>query len=748
MFKSTLFKNQDKCDDFILTFKPNPFPAPPASTDYLENPAKFIIGREKELELIGSAIRESLDTRESKLMLLQGKQGIGKSTIISSIPKYLEQQDLLDKVLIVYFNTSPDQNDFRVLNFYSQIISVLDQTGFLEKLVYATLQKIIFLANSEGGKLKEELETLPLSPEYLKKIENDTRFLKDVLFSKIPILQNEIRSFIKTNYRLLRNYLQISNFSFLFTLLDCFLGRENFQATKAISGKGTHYGFSITTDNEALSAFNDLKKLTRWVYGEATFLIIFDHLERGLSNATNVFQALFSLLLGLRQQPYTCILISGTLDAFRGFYDVLQEDMRQQVDNWFSFYETLRPLTIKSVVDIIKRHLDMFWRNSNFQPTLEYSLYPFGKESVTHLFDVTNEDIRKTLVDLHEMIKTFRNNQKVEPVITFFEALAKLRQDKNLILKSREVNVLADKLLDPHIQDKSRSTSAELAIYDLFNILKKTETNITDVKHEPPIGRRKLRPDIYFELFGGLTLKELKRVGIEVKIFRKTKEVSKKEVRKTHSLIEDGELDFVLWITTAALSSVKHELSTKYKSRVGRTIPLTKEEQAYLALTIHFKEIFSRKPDPQEAKFLLNQIGIQIDELMESLKQDVIKPSPKIRITQEPVKVIKQPVQTDKIPQTMIKPKPVQTSLPISSPKKPEILSQAKEINSVISEIITEQSTSGKKYTAKSTIIKQSCKQVKIKTLSKEDEEQMDTLVTEIAKKKGLHVTPMRIYFS
>ena len=54
MFGSSLFRNQEKVNNFLLTYKHNPFPAPPASADFLEKPAKFIIGRDKELELIGS----------------------------------------------------------------------------------------------------------------------------------------------------------------------------------------------------------------------------------------------------------------------------------------------------------------------------------------------------------------------------------------------------------------------------------------------------------------------------------------------------------------------------------------------------------------------------------------------------------------------------------------------------------------------------------------------------------------------
>ena len=80
MFRGPIFRDQKKVYNFMLTYKPNPFPSPPASADFLENPAKFIIGRDRELKQISSAIKESLRYPESKLMFLQGKQGIGKST--------------------------------------------------------------------------------------------------------------------------------------------------------------------------------------------------------------------------------------------------------------------------------------------------------------------------------------------------------------------------------------------------------------------------------------------------------------------------------------------------------------------------------------------------------------------------------------------------------------------------------------------------------------------------------------------
>lgn len=751
MFKSHLFRNQGKVDDFLLTYNYNPFPAPPASIDYFENPAKFIIGRDKELEQINAAIRESLRSSESKLMFLQGKQGIGKSTIISSIPNYLREQGLQDKVLIVYFNTSNDPKDFHFLNFYRQGISFLDKTDFLERLVFTTLQKLILLGKTEGGKLEEDLNKLPLSRDYLLKIENDPNYLKLLISEKIPVLQSDIKDYIRKNYRILRSFLKIDNFNFLFTLIDSFIGEDPLAATNALNGSGEYQGFRINTDNLALNTFNDLKKLTRWAHGDSTFLIIFDHLERGLSNPEKVYSSLFSLLIGLRQQPYTCILVSGTLDAFKGLYSVLEEDMKLQLDNWFSFYETLKPLKMNTVVDIVKRHLDNYWANSNFRPPHQYSLYPFGNESVAYLYDNTNEDIRRTLIELYKKVEFFKHKQRVVPVVTFFDALSQLRQEKNLVLKPREINVLADQLLDPQIQDKTRSTTAELAIFELLKIIRKSNIDFTEVKHEPPLGRRKLKPDLYIELFGGLSLKDTKRIAIEVKIYRKTTEVHPKEVKKTHSLIIDKDIDYIHWLTTAPLSAAKYDIPEKFKPHVGRTAPLSKEEMAYLALAIHFKEIFNKKPDAQEADLILKKCGFNLDEIIDSLRKEVVIPSPKLPAIEKPItpEVEMKPLPVIKVTgKKKPIPKHVPTTLPLTRISPPSVLSRAEAINNQISGVITELSGSGKTYVAKSTIIKQFRKQFKIRPLSKEDEERIEDLITEIAKKKQLKVTPTRVYFS
>jgi len=59
-------------------------------------------------------------------------------------------------------------------------------------------------------------------------------------------------------------------------------------------------------------------------------------------------------------------------------------------------------------------------------------------------------------------------------------------------------------LLDSSIQDKNRSTMVENSLCRFFEILRKHPDSyyLTDVKHEPPLGISKKKPDVFLEFFG------------------------------------------------------------------------------------------------------------------------------------------------------------------------------------------------------------------------------------------------------
>ena len=263
---------------------------------------------------------------------------------------------------------------------------------------------------------------------------------------------------------------------------------------------------------------------------------------------------------------------------------------------------------------------------------------------------------------------------------------------------------------------------------------------------------------MYIELFGALSLQGVKKFGIEVKIYRVLVEVPKNEVEKTHSLLKTNDLDYVFWVTTVPLSSVKHNLDNKHKARIGRTTQLTKEERSYLALAIYFEEIFKRPYDSEEALFLLEKIGIPLKYVIEKLgkeKDGIIeieeKKETQVEVTPDKNKIENWINGSQATTETKNSGTDISTdevSGTTEDNTNQTTYSKAQEINQVISTIITELSNSGKKFSNKETMIKQAKKKLKIKDeLSKEEEEQFDAIINEIASKKGLKITPTRIYF-
>jgi ribosomal protein L17 len=210
----------------------------------------------------------------------------------------------------------------------------------------------------------------------------------------------------------------------------------------------------------------------------------------------------------------------------------------------------------------------------------------------------------------------------------------------------------------------------------------------------------------------------------------------------------------VLWVTTVPLSSVKHAIEDQYKSRIGRTTPLTKEEQAYLALAIHFSEIFNRTYDSEEALFLLEKIGIPLDYVIKQIK-GIISSSTKAATANEGETrsntLASWLEETAKITEREKKPERILTEIKTNIIERQETqnaYAKAKEINNVLSTIITKASEVGRTWSNKDTIIREAKKKLKInENLSKEDEEQFDAIIDEIANRKGLKITPTRIYF-
>lgn len=729
-----------KCKKIILDPEnENPFPKPPIAINFYNNPPLFCYGREEQLSDIINEIKKSIDSFEPKLVQVMGKQGIGKSTLIcwcanNLIKKY--------QVPIVYLETSAQPEDFKMKSLYRQIISKIEKKDIIYLLLYNSVVKFITIFKESGGKLYEQLSN-KFSGEEIEKLLFHGTYIEDKI--KDTLFAQKIFELLNNNILILKQYIPIDlNFLLIFWKSHI-QNPEYLQCLNAFKGVESYAGYCIQTDNDASDNIDKFIELFRWVFdNKTTLVIIIDHLEAGISQEKeSVFSNLFSLLLNLRQKKYMTIILSGTLDAYLVFSNVLEEDQQLQLNNW-SKTIALTNLAHNDVIQIIEGYLQLFWNKFNYHPSLN-SLFPFGSNSIKYLYENNGLDLRKTLRELYELIETYRKNQKLDYIDSFFKAFKVFRKREDVALSFTEQKELKEKLLDSTIQDKTRSTNVELAFCNFFEILRSNPdyNYLTDVKHEPPLGKSNKKPDVFLEFFGNEGLEFVKKLGIEVKVYRKTKEVHKDDIEKTYLLLKENALDYVSWITNVPLDiKYRYKIKQDLSIHLGRISPLNELELSYLSFMVYFSEIFDRSPKIEEIEFILNKLNLSPIKL-----KDILKNLPKL------TKIPESPKTTVDIT-TFISSTENEQQIGIKSEDsaKTEVLTPVKsveigleQIKSAVKDYINKKSTTNKQITASNTI-----KEIR-KILNIEDEDtKWDEDIWAIAidiSKITFKTSPKTIYF-
>ena len=608
----------DKCTKTLLEeSNANPFPEPPIAVDLYNNPPLFCLGRDHQKKEIINLFHKSINTAPVKLIRVMGQQGIGKSTLICWCAKEINEGNT---VPVVYIEVNNQPEDLNMRAIYYQIISNIENDKFLKNLIYKTISKFINLLNTAGGKLKARL---------FEKFSGD---LINLLISNETIIIDKIKDaefssglfkLLQDNYIMLKDYLPV-DLEFLLVFWKSHLQNpEIFNYLKVFKGKHTYSGHGLETDTDASIQIDNLIKLFRWAFdNNTTFVLIFDHLEAGRGKQEEaVYSNLFSLLLILRKKTYLTIILSGTMDAYSKFREVLEKDQSSQLDNWAKTI-SLPSLKPDIIIDIVNKYLSLFWDNFNYNPPTKIQLFPFGPNSITYLYESNGQGLRETLRDLYDLIEQYRTKNKLEIITTFFDAFKVFRKRQDILLTATEQRELTNKLLDSKIQDKTRSTAVEKALCKFFKVLVKEPDYmfISDVQHDIPVGKSNKRPDVFLEFFGNSDLKSVKKMGIEVKTYRKTLEISKADIEKTYILLKENELDYISWITNVPLKlKYRYDLSEDLLKHMGRTKPLIELELAYLAFIRYFEEIYQREPSTEEAELILSKIGLSPHYLREEL---------------------------------------------------------------------------------------------------------------------------------
>ena len=731
-----------KCKPILLDINnENPFPKPPIAVNLYNNPPLFCYGRDKYINEILNDIEESINSFQPKLIRVIGKQGIGKSTIICWAAEKLKEEKLIP---IIYLETSAQPADFKMKSLYRQIVSKIEKTHIINSLIDSSISKFIQTFIESGGRLEEQVKE-KFSGQDIKNLISNPSFINEKI--KNPSFSESIFDLLNRNLVILKRIIPV-DLSFLLIFWKSHLQNpEIINYLKAFQGTFSYGGYSIQTDSDASNYIDEIINLTRWAFDdESTILIIFDHLEAGISQQKEgVYSNLFSLLLNLRQKRFLTIIISGTLDAYNEFDEILQEDQRLQLDNW-SKTIALTNLNPDDVIDIINKYLLLFWSRSNFQPSHNNSLFPFGENSIKYLYENNGLDLRRTLRSLYELIEKYRREAAIEYIDDFFKAFKAFRQREDVVLSYIEQKELRKELLSSKIQDKNRSTFVEKALCKFFDILKNTPDYLylTDVRHEPPLGFSKKRPDIFLEFFGTEGPEYIKKLGIEIKIYRKGKEISKDDIEKTYLLLKEKALDFVTWITNVPLDiKYRYRLPEELYTNLGRISPLNDLELAYISFIVYFEDIYERKPSIDEVEFILNKINLSPIKLKSRL-QDLPKLTEIVEKPEEVKDITSYGGIIEIEPETKPEPK-IEIKVPPSIPVKSIEIGQ-EQIERAVKSYINEKSKTNKQVNSSNTI-NAIHKTLNLDIMDTKWDEDIWTLALDYSKKISVKQTPKTIYF-
>ncbi len=624
----------EKCTEKMLnSSNRNPFPKPPIAINYYNNPPELCIGRDDEIDTILGEIKDSIYSKNAKLIRIIGQQGIGKSTLICWCAKLINEEFI---VPVAYLDTSSEPEDFKMRSIYNQIVTRLEHPEIIKELIVNSILKFIKIFYNSNEKFKKDLINKFSGDEIQRIIDHSELILQKIEDSEF---NQKLFYLLSDNIIALKNLLPFDPLFLLSFWKAHVQNSEYINYFNAFKGTEFYGGYEIRTDAIASEYINKIIKLIRWSFdSKTTLVLIIDHLEGGTGDKKEkVFANLFSLLLNLRSKNYLSIILSGTLDAFKEFDSILQEDQSNQLENWVIDI-ALTNLNPNDMITIISKYLESFWDEFLQCPPHDKILFPFGANSIKYLYEINGHNLRNTLRELYLLIDTYKKNNKLNYVETFFQAFKVFRKRYDVALSVIEQKELIRKLLDKTIQDKTRSTNVELALCDFFKVLEKHEdyNYLSDVKHEPPMGKSKKKPDIFLEFFGDIDLESVKKVGIEVKVYRVGNEVPSTDVKKTYVLLKENALDYITWITNVPLNLMeRYSLPEHLKKHLGRYSPLNELELSYLAFIRYFDEIYQRKPSVDEAKFILGRLKITpllIKEKVENLPKLTLKDIPKPRL--------------------------------------------------------------------------------------------------------------------
>ncbi|MHA1802916.1 MAG: hypothetical protein ACTSU4_00105 [Promethearchaeota archaeon] len=626
------------CTSILLDPKnPNPFPTPPFATNFYNNPPQFCLGREKYEQELLKAILKSMESPQPQLIRIMGKQGIGKSTLICWSAKKLSE---MHPVPIIYMETSAQSEDFNMRSLYRQMIDKMEKSGFSEQLLINSIKKFFTISKENQTLYKQLIEQF--SNETIEKLIEDSNFIKNKIFEEE--FNSLLLKVVNGNAIMLTKFLPFDLAILLIFWKAHVQNPDALKALNAFKGTANFDGYTVETDNDASKYIDALLEFIRWAFDETTTtIIIFDHLEAGISQDKEaVFSNLFSLLLNLRQKKYLTIILSGTLDAYFTFDEILQEDQRLQLDNW-STTIALQTLEPEEVIEIINKYLMNFWEQFEDSPPPAKSLFPFGMNSIKYLYENHAQDLRRTLKFLYTLIEKYRKNRKLEYIDNFFKAFRAFRQRNDLLLSYIEKKELKTLILNSPYHDEEKNALILRKLGEFFKILS-SHPDYSFIKHVSvsPFG-------MSVEFLISEKSGETKKLGFLTNISATSSTMTKNAILRAHEFLKTHEVDYLTWLTTVK-SQLDIDFGTSKNSHVHvlRKSPLTDLELAYLSFILFFEDIQERAPNIEEIEFILNKLDLSPLKLKIKLTE-ILPTEEDLNLEEMEVKQETRPVQAFEI---------------------------------------------------------------------------------------------------
>ncbi len=626
------------CTSILLDPKnPNPFPTPPFATNFYNNPPQFCLGREKYEQELLKAILKSMESPQPQLIRIMGKQGIGKSTLICWSAKKLSE---MHPVPIIYMETSAQSEDFNMRSLYRQMIDKMEKSGFSEQLLINSIKKFFTISKENQTLYKQLIEQF--SNETIEKLIEDSNFIKNKIFEEE--FNSLLLKVVNGNAIMLTKFLPFDLSILLIFWKAHVQNPDALKALNAFKGTANFDGYTVETDNDASKYIDALLEFIRWAFDETTTtIIIFDHLEAGISQDKEaVFSNLFSLLLNLRQKKYLTIILSGTLDAYFTFDEILQEDQRLQLDNW-STTIALQTLEPEEVIEIINKYLMNFWEQFEDSPPPAKSLFPFGMNSIKYLYENHAQDLRRTLKFLYTLIEKYRKNRKLEYIDNFFKAFRAFRQRNDLLLSYIEKKELKTLILNSPYHDEEKNALILRKLGEFFKILS-SHPDYSFIKHVSvsPFG-------MSVEFLISEKSGETKKLGFLTNISATSSTMTKNAILRAHEFLKTHEVDYLTWLTTVK-SQLDIDFGTSKNSHVHvlRKSPLTDLELAYLSFILFFEDIQERAPNIEEIEFILNKLDLSPLKLKIKLTE-ILPTEEDLNLEEMEVKQETRPVQAFEI---------------------------------------------------------------------------------------------------